>query len=243
MLGAQSTTASLPLTDPRLAWLARLQRLRGARLQRFDVGEVVLREGEVPETLAVVLKGAVTVGSRASCGRVATHGVLGPVDLLGHQAVESDPLPETVPGAVSLVPSTVLTVPATSVGAVLRQDTLLLGGFASAMAEQLDRAHAAVGRALLLPVRERLAHTLCDLADRFGTRVRGGTRIMLPLSQELLASMVGATRESVNRALRELKTAGTVRTDDGHYVWADSAPPRSTRTETGHRQERLPGLS
>ena len=242
MHGAEST-ASLPLINPRSLWLARLQRLRGARLQRFYAGEVVLREGEVPETLGVVERGAVAVVSRTPCGRVATLDVLGPADVLGHQTAASDPVPETVPGAVSLVPSEVLTVPATTAAAILHDDTVLLQGFASAIAQQMDRAHVALERALLLPVRERVGHALRDLADRFGTRVPGGTRIVLPLSQDLLASIVGATRESVNRALRELKEKGAVRTEGGDYVWMGSEPDGDVRANAGDHQERLPGLS
>lgn len=225
--------ASLPLIDPHLIWLARLQRLRGARLQRFCAREVVMHEGDIPERLGVVVQGAVAVSSRTACGRVGILYVLGPWGLVGYQSVASEPLPDALPGVFSLLESTLLTVPVTSVAALLQHDTLLLRGFAAALAEQLDGAHAVLARALTLSVKERVRHALRDLADRFGTPVPGGTMIMLPLSQELLASIVGATRESVNRALRELRTAGAVQIDDGDYVWS------GTRED----QESCPGLS
>lgn len=220
MAGAYAN-ASLPLIDPPLLWLARLQRLRGARLQPFCPREVVVREGEIPEVLGVVALGAVAVSARAECGRVATLLVLGQGDLLGHQGVASAPVPASVPGAVALVHSTVLTVPASSVAPALYSDRVLLGGFAAAIAEQLDRAQESLSRALLFPVARRLRCALRDLADRHGTRVPGGTKIMLPLSQDLLASIVGATRESVNRALGELRRDGAVRIDDGEYIWTE----------------------
>ena len=225
--------ASLPLIDPHLIWLARLQRLRGARLQGFCAREVVMQEGDIPETIGVVVEGAVAVSSRTPCGRMGILYVVGPWSLLGYQSVTSEPVPHALPGAFSLVQSTLLTVPVSSVAAVLHHDTLLLRGFTAALGEQLDRAHAVLARALTLSVNERVRHALRDLADRFGTPVPGGTRIMLPLSQDLLASIVGATRESVNRALRELKTAGAVQFDDGEYVWS----------RTRQAQEVCPGLS
>jgi CRP-like cAMP-binding protein len=242
MPGAQSD-ASLPLIDPHLVWLARLQRLRGARLQRFSAGEVVMREGELPEALAVVAEGAVTTCSRTACGRVATLSVLGPFDVVGHQAVASEPAPETVPGVVALKQSTLLTVPATSIAAVLRHDTLLLRGLAAAVAEQLDRAHLALARALTLPVVDRVRHALCDLAERFGARVPGGIAIMLPVSQDLLASMAGATRESVNRAIRELRAARAVQTEDGGYVCIEERVGRERPLRADAAQGRFPGLS
>ncbi len=242
MQGAQSD-ASLPLIDPQLLCLARFQRVRGARLQRLGAGEAVMREGEVPEVMGVVLDGALVVSSRTPCGRVATLSILGPGDLVGHHAVGSEPTPETAPGVASLVDSTLLTVPATSVSAVLPHDTVLLQGFASAVAELLDRAQVALARALTLPVIDRVRHALRDLAARFGTRVPGGTIVMLPVSQELLASLAGATRESVNRALRELKAAGAVRIEEGRYVWTESEAVRDRRPEHPGVQGRLPGLS
>ncbi|HEX2090678.1 MAG TPA: Crp/Fnr family transcriptional regulator [Actinomycetota bacterium] len=242
MPGAQSD-ASLPLIDPLLVWLARLQRLRGARLHHFYAGEVITHEGELPEALGVVAEGAVATSSRTPNGRVATLSILGPYDLVGYQAVASEPAPETVPGAVALTESTVLTVPGTSVAAGLRHDTLLLRGLSAAVAEQLDRANVALARALTLPVADRVRHALCDLAARFGTRVAGGAMIMLPVSQDLLASIAGATRESVNRAIRELRTSGAVRIEDGRYVWADSGAVHERVREHARAQGRLPGLS
>ncbi len=243
MSGAQSD-ASLPLIDPRLVWLARLQRLRGARLRRFHAGEVVSREGEVPEAVAVVAEGAVATLSRTACGRVAMLSILCPFDVVGHQAVASEPAPETVPGVVALKESTLLTVPATSIAGVLRHDTLLLRGLAAAVAEQLDHAHLALARALTLPVADRVRHALSDLASRFGSPVPGGLEITLPVSQDLLASMAGATRESVNRAIRDLRVTGAIRIEDGRYICIEAGAGPEPAPRAGQpTQGRFPGLS
>lgn len=61
------------------------------------------------------------------------------------------------------------------------------------------------------PVPARLASLLHGYALRFGVpHPSGSSRIPLPLTQDTLAGMVGAARESVNRALRELKGSGIV---------------------------------
>jgi CRP-like cAMP-binding protein len=155
----------------------------------------------------------------------------------------SEPAPETVPGVVALKESTLLTVPATSIAAVLRHDTLLLRGLAAAVAEQLDRACLTLARALTLPVIDRVRHALCDLAARFGSPAPGGLEIMLPVSQDFLASMAGATRESVNRAIRELRRSGAVRIEDGRYVWIEAVSGRGPALAVGTAQGRFPGLS
>ena len=48
--------------------------------------------------------------------------------------------------------------------------------------------------------------------DRFGVEQKGGIEIRLPLSQEELASWVGASREAVSKAFQLLRTLGIVET-------------------------------
>jgi CRP/FNR family transcriptional regulator, cyclic AMP receptor protein len=79
-------------------------------------------------------------------------------------------------------------------------------------------------------IAERVAARLDDLAARFGRPVPGGRCLELPLTQEHLAQLTGATRESVNRALGELAAAGRVDRARGRYVvrpgpLADGATP------------------
>jgi CRP-like cAMP-binding protein len=58
----------------------------------------------------------------------------------------------------------------------------------------------------------RVARRLVELVDRFGQPAESGIRITLPLTQEELASWVGASREAVSKALRTLRADGYVRT-------------------------------
>ena len=67
-------------------------------------------------------------------------------------------------------------------------------------------------------IADRLLARLDDLAERFGRTVPGGRRLELPLTQEHLAGLTGATRESVNRALGELAGRGRVERTRGRYV-------------------------
>lgn len=67
----------------------------------------------------------------------------------------------------------------------------------------------------------RLAKKLIYLADTFGKPAPRGVRIDLCLSQEMLAGMVGATREAVNRQLSEWASAGLVETRRGEITLFD----------------------
>jgi CRP/FNR family transcriptional regulator/CRP/FNR family cyclic AMP-dependent transcriptional regulator len=83
----------------------------------------------------------------------------------------------------------------------------------------------------------RVARTLITLADSHGERVPDGVRIPAQISQTMLANMVGASRENVNRALARLVRLGQIRRKGhtitiprledlrGRYSW--SVPQRS----------------
>jgi CRP/FNR family transcriptional regulator len=60
---------------------------------------------------------------------------------------------------------------------------------------------------------ERVARQLLALLERYGVEQEDGVLIDLDLSQEAIASLVGTTRESANRALSSLRSQGIVQTD------------------------------
>jgi len=72
-------------------------------------------------------------------------------------------------------------------------------------------------RQLCLGVTGRVLEALREVADATGATGSPLRRIEVPLAQETLATMVGATRESVNRAIRALADAGLVRRDGRRY--------------------------
>jgi len=66
---------------------------------------------------------------------------------------------------------------------------------------------------------DRVERRLIDLARRLGRPAPGGVLIPVRLTQDELASMVGATRESVNRAVRALVARGSIEVRGrGRYV-------------------------
>lgn len=58
-----------------------------------------------------------------------------------------------------------------------------------------------------------MAKALLGLADRFGTEEADGVRVHHDLTQEQLAQLVGASRETVNKALADFSTRGWMRVD------------------------------
>ena len=106
----------------------------------------------------------------------------------------------------------------------------------AALARRTRTLQRALTRALSLPVRDRVLDALTELAALRGCSLSSGLWVLVPLSQEDLGAMVGATRESVNRAIRQLVRDGAVRRWNDAYV---------VRPQLAHAQgqDEEPGVS
>ncbi|MDR2113805.1 MAG: Crp/Fnr family transcriptional regulator, partial [Bifidobacteriaceae bacterium] len=82
-----------------------------------------------------------------------------------------------------------------------------------AMAQRLRRTNEALGDMVFSDVPGRVAKALLDLAERFGEAAPGGQPIHVQhgLTQEELAQLIGASRETVNKALAEYSVRGWIR--------------------------------
>ena len=123
----------------------------------------------------------------------------------------------------------------TAVSPDANEALLALPGAAAAIASGLidavsDREESLAGFARF-PYVERVRAKLLQLARRHGRVDPLGVVIDVPLTHELLAEMVGSTRETVTLALRELTSEGFVSRENRHYrlsaVPEELAAPRS----------------
>lgn len=62
---------------------------------------------------------------------------------------------------------------------------------------------------------------MLDLAERFGTKADDGLRVHHDLTQEELAQLVGASRETVNKALADFAQRGWLRIEAKAVVILD----------------------
>jgi CRP/FNR family transcriptional regulator, cyclic AMP receptor protein len=107
------------------------------------------------------------------------------------------------------------------------------------MAGHVRRLSARTEDATTLDVRTRLAKTLLDLSERFGrSGPRGATTITLRFSQQELGRLVGATREMINKCLRELTRSGIVRHERGALTIKKENALRALAEGSGARKAR-----
>src|SRR5437660_323286 len=89
---------------------------------------------------------------------------------------------------------------------------------AEALAQRLRRTNEAMADLVFSDVPGRVAKALLDLSDKFGEDEDQGVRVQHDLTQEELAQFVGASRETVNKALSEFANRGWLRIEGRSVV-------------------------
>jgi CRP/FNR family transcriptional regulator, cyclic AMP receptor protein len=179
---------------------------------------VVVRQGDPSSSLFLVERGAVRLSSVTPDGREVVVAVLGAGDVFGEAAVLGEPSPveARVVGQAFLIALDV-----DDMQAVFERSPATGAQLLRLLASRVHRTERALGDAMAADLGTRLARRLHDLATTHGAPVKDGVRISIPLTQDELARMVGASREAVNRSLRTLVARDLVRTTRRDFVVPD----------------------
>ncbi len=186
--------------------------------RRIPHGEVIVRQGDAVPSLYLVTAGAVRLASVTATGREVVVGLLCQGDLFGESALLGDPSPVR---AQAVGPTTVLALPTPSLRTILERHPHTAEELLRLIAARLHRTSAALEDALSADVSTRVAGRLWDLAIHHGVPGPTGVRLRVPLTQDELARMVGASRESVNRTVGALVARGVVRSSGRGLVITD----------------------
>ena len=89
------------------------------------------------------------------------------------------------------------------------------------LSQRLRRTNEAVGDLVFSDVPGRVAKALIDLGDRFGKTTAEGLLVNHDLTQEELAQLVGASRETVNKALADFAGRGWLKLDGRSVLITD----------------------
>jgi CRP-like cAMP-binding protein len=174
-------------------------------------GTVIFAEGEIGDQMYVVVAGKIKLGHAAPDGRESLMAVLGPGEIFGELSL-FDPGPRTAT-ATALTDARVLALGNTSLRPWLAGRPEVAESLLAALARRLRRTNEALADLVFSDVPGRVAKALLDLADKFGQITSEGTLVKHDLTQEELAQLVGASRETVNKALADFTQRGWVRVD------------------------------
>ncbi len=175
----------------------------------LNKGQVLFREGDTEDRLYVVVSGKIKLGRSGSAGRENLLAVLGPGQMFGELSV-FDPGPRSST-ATAVTVSQVRTLEHDELMAWLSDRPEVARGLLGQLAARLRRANDVVADLVFSDVPGRVAKQLLELAQRFGDRRDDGVHVHHDLTQEELAQLVGASRETVNKALADFAARGWIR--------------------------------
>lgn len=184
-------------------------------------GQALFQEGDPGDRLYVIGSGKVKLGRRSNDGRENLLSVLGPAEMFGELSL-FDPGPRTAT-ATAVADATLYQLNHTELISWLEQYPPVAKHLLEALARRLRRTNEALADLVFSDVPGRVAKALLDLSTRFGEPTDAGLRVAHDLTQEELAQLVGASRETVNKALADFTSRGWVRRDGRAVVLLDIA--------------------
>ncbi|MDO5722007.1 MAG: Crp/Fnr family transcriptional regulator [Actinomycetaceae bacterium] len=171
-------------------------------------GEVLFNEGDPGNRLFIITEGKVKLGHASLDGRENLLAVLGPGEIIGELTL-FDPGPRSTT-ATAVSPVTLLHLDHADLVGILDTNPTMSKHMLRALARRLRRTNESLADLVFSDVPGRVAKALLDLADRFGSVTDEGVHVPHDLTQEELAQLVGASRETVNKSLADFVSRGWI---------------------------------
>ncbi|TXJ06673.1 MAG: Crp/Fnr family transcriptional regulator [Aeromicrobium sp.] len=172
-------------------------------------GENLFDEGDEGDRLYVVISGKIKLGRTSADGRENLLAILGPGQMFGELSF-FDPGPRSAT-ATAVTDAQLRSLGHASLSPVLAEQPNVAYAMLNQLAGRLRRTNEVVGDMVFSDVPGRVSKALLDLAERFGRQTDEGILVNHDLTQEELAQLVGASRETVNKALADFASRGWLR--------------------------------
>jgi CRP/FNR family transcriptional regulator, cyclic AMP receptor protein len=179
-------------------------------------GEIIMRRGDANAGMVVIVTGKVRISVVSEEGKEITLTVLGPGDVLGEMSLLDGQ--ECSADVTAQEDCNLLVVDRNQFLRLLRSNGELCLHLMAVLTRRLRRSNAALEDIALLDLPTRLGRLLTRLASEYGVPARTGTRIEVRLSQKDISTLVGASREKVNKQLRQWEDEGVLGKDNGRLV-------------------------
>jgi CRP/FNR family transcriptional regulator, cyclic AMP receptor protein len=180
--------------------------LSHARVEHFPAGREVFAKGSPGRSMMAILAGSVRISAPAPAGHDIVLAILNPGEVFGEIAVLDGQ--DRTADATAIADTFLLVLDHRDFVPFLERRADLCILFLKLLCQRLRLTDRQVAEAMFGRLEDRMAKALVRLA---GGSLRPGHGAVLRLSQQELAGMVGATRESVNKQLQIWQGAGKLR--------------------------------
>jgi CRP-like cAMP-binding protein len=188
----------------------------GRKIKQVNRADVVYSQGEAANTIIYLKEGSVKLTVVNGAGKEAVITILGPGDFFGEGCLAGQSV--RMGTATAITESTVHVIEKREMLKVLHEQHALSDQFIAFMLARNIRVEEDLIDQLFNSSEKRLARTLLLLA-RYGKedQLHG---VLPPISQEMLAEMIGTTRPRVNFFMNKFKKLGFIKYDGGLQVKA-----------------------
>jgi CRP/FNR family transcriptional regulator, cyclic AMP receptor protein len=199
--------ASVPEADQR-------RLIAGLRRRAYRRDEVIFHQGDPADTVHLIAAGHVTVRVTLPGGEFVTVAVFGPGDAFGERALVGGSRPRGAT-VIALDHCETLSIGA---GEFERLRTSYPGVdrfLVDLLSARVDRLNRQWLEALYVPAERRVLRRLLDLCQLYAGEEQ---RLVIPVTQEMLASLAGTTRPTANQVLGRLAASQVVEVSRGQIV-------------------------
>lgn len=192
------------LTEAQLGTLEQRSRIR-----KFPKGSTIYLPTDLSDSAFLLAEGRVRMCSTTPEGKQSILAFVEPGELFGELAIVDTS--EREERAEAVQNSTVVLLPGDHLRQLMEDAPGLAMGVTKLIGLRRKRVERRLRSLLFRSNRERLSQLLVDLAEQYGNATTDGIELAIKLSHQDLASIIGATRETVTTVLGELQSEGLVR--------------------------------
>lgn len=187
-----------------------------ARSQRLVAGEWLYETGDTPDGIYCVVSGCVRAGSILHDAREVIFDFYGPGSWFGEvSAFGGTP---RVYNAIAYEQTSLLHISQVCLEKLVSTHPDVCRAFLKLGSIRQSILLWALKQYSLNSIEQRLASRLLMLASSFGAPNNPGVKLSLHLPQEVLAQLIGATRQRVNQVLKDWEAGGLIRQQYGLIV-------------------------
>ena len=173
--------------------------------RRFPRETTIFRQDDEADALCVLRDGIVKIVNLSEAGTDQILHILRPGDIFGELILLPEPRPLT---AVAMTDAVVAVLPRTALLELFAVSPAFTLGYLRLLSRRLHEMERAFSALIHAWPHRRLAKELLHLAEDMGDETPKGTRLSLRLTHEVLANLIGASRETVTLLIRKFEETG-----------------------------------
>lgn len=204
-----------------------------ARIQyrTFGNGMTLFHQDMPGMTLYMIAEGYVRLYSMGQTGQEFTYYIYGPMEIFGELSLMDNGYHAA--SCITLTPIKIWLLSKDQLFDVLKKYPAITIRLLRIIASRVRSTTRKAEAMAFQDVQGRLAYEILDLEKMCGIWTADGISIDIPLNQNDLASMVGATRESVNKALSTFRSKNLIKMSASNIIITDRAGLEKILLERG----------